>query len=225
MLIISGHDLILRELQAFLSPQFEVRTQLVKRGVLELCGLSIPKNRVCIVDGNGPPNMVEAFVSTVITTNPNARVIVLLEELSDVISFSLLRAGVRGLMAYSLLRSQLHPALEMVAHGGYWIPRDLLARFVELVRRQRPARCVSNLLMSRREREVLTRLMENLSNKEIASQLNISERTVKFHVSNLLAKFGVQRRADLIVLMYQDNSQLHEPQGPSQLKTATADGA
>jgi DNA-binding CsgD family transcriptional regulator len=33
--------------------------------------------------------------------------------------------------------------------------------------------------------------------------MNISERTVKFHVSNLLAKYGVQRRADLILLCYQ----------------------
>jgi len=37
-------------------------------------------------------------------------------------------------------------------------------------------------------------------NKEIAKKLRISERTAKFHVSNLLAKFGVQRRADLILL-------------------------
>lgn len=46
-------------------------------------------------------------------------------------------------------------------------------------------------------------MLENLSNKEIACKLNISERTVKFRVSNLLAKFGVRRRADLILLCYQ----------------------
>src|SRR5205814_9232961 len=46
-------------------------------------------------------------------------------------------------------------------------------------------------------------LLENLSNKEIASKLNIAERTVKFHVSNLLSKFGVRRRADLILLTFQ----------------------
>jgi len=45
-------------------------------------------------------------------------------------------------------------------------------------------------------------LLENLSNKEIAAKLNMSERTAKFHVSNLLAKYGVRRRADLILLTY-----------------------
>ncbi len=61
--------------------------------------------------------------------------------------------------------------------------------------------CEANI--SRREREVLDLLLANLSNKEIAARLFISERTVKFHVSNLLSKFNVQRRADLIVLWMQ----------------------
>jgi DNA-binding NarL/FixJ family response regulator len=47
-------------------------------------------------------------------------------------------------------------------------------------------------------------LLQNLSNKEIANKLNISERTVKFHVSNLLEKHGVRRRADLIVMRFQE---------------------
>jgi DNA-binding NarL/FixJ family response regulator len=61
----------------------------------------------------------------------------------------------------------------------------------------------SSAELSRREQEVLSSLLENLSNKEIGNKLNISERTVKFHVSNLLSKFGVRRRADLILLCYQ----------------------
>jgi DNA-binding CsgD family transcriptional regulator len=59
--------------------------------------------------------------------------------------------------------------------------------------------------ISRREREVLDLLLDNLSNKEIASRLFVAERTVKFHVSHLLSKFKVQRRADLIVLWMQQH--------------------
>jgi len=44
------------------------------------------------------------------------------------------------------------------------------------------------------------------TNKEIANKLHIPERTVKFHVSNLLNKLGVRRRADLILLCYQRRS-------------------
>jgi DNA-binding CsgD family transcriptional regulator len=51
--------------------------------------------------------------------------------------------------------------------------------------------------ISRREQEVLDGVLQSLANKEIASKLNVSERTVKFHVSSLLAKFGVTDRIAL----------------------------
>jgi DNA-binding CsgD family transcriptional regulator len=51
--------------------------------------------------------------------------------------------------------------------------------------------------VSRREQEVLGGILQSLTNKEIAAKLNVSERTVKFHVSSLLAKFGVTDRVAL----------------------------
>jgi DNA-binding CsgD family transcriptional regulator len=51
--------------------------------------------------------------------------------------------------------------------------------------------------VSRREQEVLGCVLQGLANKEIASKLNVAERTVKFHVSSLLAKFGVSDRVAL----------------------------
>jgi DNA-binding CsgD family transcriptional regulator len=68
---------------------------------------------------------------------------------------------------------------------------------------RRPRAAPAGVRMSKREQEVLELLMLNLSNKEIGSKLHMSERTAKFHVSNLLAKYGVQRRADLILLFVQ----------------------
>ena len=52
--------------------------------------------------------------------------------------------------------------------------------------------------LSRREKEVLDGVLENLANKEIASRLSISERTVKFHVSSLFIKFKVRSRMELM---------------------------
>ncbi len=60
-------------------------------------------------------------------------------------------------------------------------------------------RCVpAPVELSRREEEVLSGIMRTLANKEIASALNLSERTVKFHVSSLLAKFRVRGRMELV---------------------------
>jgi DNA-binding CsgD family transcriptional regulator len=56
----------------------------------------------------------------------------------------------------------------------------------------------SQVKLTRREDEVLSGLMNSLANKEIAANLNLSERTVKFHVSSLLAKFRVRGRMELV---------------------------
>jgi DNA-binding CsgD family transcriptional regulator len=56
----------------------------------------------------------------------------------------------------------------------------------------------SQVNLTRREEEVLSGLMHSLANKEIAANLNLSERTVKFHVSSLLAKFQVRGRMELV---------------------------
>lgn len=52
--------------------------------------------------------------------------------------------------------------------------------------------------LTRREEEVLGGLMRSLANKEIAASLNLSERTVKFHVSSLLSKYRVRGRMELV---------------------------
>lgn len=56
----------------------------------------------------------------------------------------------------------------------------------------------SSVKLTRREEEVLGGVMRSLANKEIAATLNLSERTVKFHVSSLLAKFRVRGRMELV---------------------------
>jgi DNA-binding CsgD family transcriptional regulator len=59
--------------------------------------------------------------------------------------------------------------------------------------------CVKNSVkLTRREEEVLDGVLRSLANKEIASELNLSERTVKFHVSSLLSKFKVHSRMELM---------------------------
>jgi len=56
----------------------------------------------------------------------------------------------------------------------------------------------SAVRLTRREEEVLDGILRSLANKEIANELNLSERTVKFHVSSLLAKFKVRGRLELM---------------------------
>jgi DNA-binding NarL/FixJ family response regulator len=148
------------------------------------------------------------FVRLLRLEQRTVHLLVLLPKLEDAIASPLLRLGVKGLLTYEQAASELTRAARQVGAGMYWVPRELLTRFVESilpeVRGCKALDCEAGI--SRRERDVLDLLLANLSNKEIAAKLFISERTVKFHVSNLLGKFGVQRRADLIVLWMQRTS-------------------
>lgn len=72
---------------------------------------------------------------------------------------------------------------------------ELVSRAKELLEEGRSVAGPADL--SPRQREVLHSVICNHANKEIASKLNITVRTVKFHISTLLSKFGVENRAEL----------------------------
>jgi DNA-binding NarL/FixJ family response regulator len=188
----SGYRLILRQLESMLAP--------------DLRRISIPKALLYVVDAQTAQPATAALITNVFEQAPGARVLVVAERFTQGESHSLLRHGAKGLLTYAEAGDQLCRALPQMANGGFWVPRATLAEFVDSIlsnSRARRLKADASTDLSRREREVLDALLENLANKEIASRLNISERTVKFHVSNLLGKFGVRRRADLILLCFQ----------------------
>lgn len=167
--------------------------------------LEAESGTICVIDACFPPATAEALVSDVVTAHPGVRVVVMMESMSAEPAVPLLRRGVKGILTYADAHEQLVPAIRAVAKGGLWVPREVLSTFLDgLLGEPGPAPPAPRLAgLSRREMDVLDSLLRNQSNKEIAARLNISERTVKFHVSNLLTKFSVQRRADLLLLSLQ----------------------
>lgn len=163
--------------------------------------LATEPGSVCVLDACFPLATTEVLVSELMAASLEVRVLVVTEKLVEAVAFPLLRRGVKGILTYELVRAQLLPAITAVARGGIWVPRDILSSFLDGLLTSKPLmRPASNGHgLSPREQDVLEALLENQSNKEIGSRLNISERTVKFHVSNLLSKFSVQRRSDLIL--------------------------
>ena len=179
--------------------------------------LVVPKAAVYVVEAHGERHATEGFLGAILAHYPKARIVVMAEDFTESNSFPLLRQGAKGLLKYSEVGVYLPRALREVASGGFWVPRALLSKFVdstlETARRAHPVPIGTNL--SPREKEVADLLLENLANKEIASRLNVSERTAKFHVSNLLAKYKVQRRADLILLFVQSAARIGVCRRPS----------
>lgn len=192
VLVQSGFQIVTRQLDSMLAP--------------DLRNLELPRASVYVVDAQAARQSTGALLGNILSRYPGARLLVVGEKFKEADSHGLLRQGVKGILNYEEAREQLPRALPLVASGGFWVPRAVLSRFVDSILTSAQGRRLRNdspADLSRREQEVLSGLLENLANKEVADRLHISERTVKFHVSNLLAKFGVRRRADLILLCYQ----------------------
>jgi DNA-binding NarL/FixJ family response regulator len=205
--LFSFHPLLLSEFQRLLSGGDEavVLDQRVEPNQAPDASLTVPRASVYVVEAHSHRQVTEAYVAAILARYPKARLVVIAEKLGEANVFPLLRQGVKGLLKYSEAPEYLPRTLREVAAGGFWVPRTLLSTFVDstLEGLHRPRPAPAGVRMSKRETEVLELLMQNLSNKEIGSKLHMSERTAKFHVSNLLAKYSVQRRADLILLFVQ----------------------
>jgi len=205
--LISPHPLVIGELRsAFPKAGFKITELRVDdRPNLDLASLAVPLAQVYALDGQGGGRAVEKLSLWLLEKQPGAAVLVLESEFGDDVAFPLLKAGVKGMLRYSEVRDQMARAAKALAGGGYWVPRALLAKFVDvLLKGGGGAGTPPPEELSPRERQVMDALLENLANKEIATRLTISERTVKFHVSSILAKYKVQRRADLILRFYQE---------------------
>ncbi len=209
--LLSPHPLVLSEFERVLrNPAFKITSMHLESTLgPDLRRLQVPRAAVYVVDAHVARPAAGALLSNILDNHGEARLIVVAEKFDAAESYSLLQMGAKGLLTYGEAREQLPRALPLVAEGGFWVPRAVLSGFVDSIlggSHSRRLKADTTADLSRREQEVLNSLLENLANKEIGSRLNISERTVKFHVSNLLSKFGVRRRADLILLCYQRRS-------------------
>lgn len=107
------------------------------------------------------------------------------------------QAGAQGYLLKGAPRDELFNAVRVVQAGGSLLQPIVASRLMRRVSEGRAAQDVAELLTGR-ELEVLRLLAQGQQNKEIAAQLVISERTVKFHVSSILGKLGAGNRTEAV---------------------------
>ena len=139
-----------------------------------------------VLDGGIPT--LDRVIADALATSPSARVLVVGDDLAPPRVFALLRRGVKGILTHEAAGLHLASAIDVLAQGRMWVPRETLAAFLDdlLASRREVVVAPGPRNLSRREADVLRALLDNLSNKAIGTRLNISERTVKFHVTSLL---------------------------------------
>lgn len=129
--------------------------------------------------------------------NPDARVIVLTAYDTDERIIEAVQAGARGYMLKGTPRDDLTRAIRVVHEGGSLLQPAIANKLLSNIGRLLTHDDGDHLLTTR-EHEVLELMAKGLRNKEIARQLGISERTVKFHAGIIFQKLGVSSRTEAI---------------------------
>jgi DNA-binding NarL/FixJ family response regulator len=128
-------------------------------------------------------------LDAIATLRATTAVLVLTAYGSDEDLQTALRSGARGYLLKGVSLDELERAIDAVSRGQTYVDARASATLFD----SRPA-------LSNREREVLRLIAGGQSNKEIATELRITERTAKFHVTSILNKLGADNRAQAVAM-------------------------
>ena len=202
--MISHHPLVAKNLVKILLANPRLQPLLAKSPIFDFD--SPPSQVPClfILDAYSLPLEVSKLIRILRVRHTRSQFLALIppESWTNEEILRLLFVGVEGTVKISdNLKEELPAAVETVLAGGVWAPRHVLAEYVRQTNWLRSEQFLSRFSLTSREVQILQLVMRRFSNKEISSALRISERTVKFHLSNIFGKVGVNNRQGLSTAM------------------------
>lgn len=133
---------------------------------------------------------------------PDSRILIMGPPRPMTIQIAALKQGARGYFNDELPLSKLHDALQLILHGEVWVERHVISGLIEelthtptITEHQRQA--LDSL--SPKEMEVAKLVSHGATNKMIAREMNITERTVKAHLTTIFQKMGLPDRLSLAI--------------------------
>ena len=190
VLITDDHGVVRQGLRMFLSldPDIQVVGEASDgREALEMARELVPD--VVLMDLLMPVMDGIAATRAIRSALPEVEVVALTSVLEDLSVTDAIRAGAIGYLLKDTNVEALHRAVRGAAEGRVQLAPEAAARLMREVRAPE-----SPEALTARETEVLELLARGYANKQIASSLYVSEKTVKAHVSAILKKLGVQSR-------------------------------
>jgi DNA-binding NarL/FixJ family response regulator len=181
----------------FDQPAHEGHPQLmpVHGGLDELLGR--PSLSYLVVDLHSLPEYSQTL-EKIRCERPDIRLIVIGPEKDDALVLNAIVAGARAYLDLTAGPEVVRAAIEVVTEGSIWAPRRLLSQLIDRLLKGDEATSASPAPhLTRREGQVLNLIRQARSNREIAAQLDIEERTVKAYVSKLMRKAGTDNRIKL----------------------------
>lgn len=202
IVVADDHPVVLDGLVAILGtqPDFEiVGTAANGREVVERAAALHPD--VLLLDLEMPEMDGVEALKTLRGQGVATRVIVFTAFDTDERILGAVQAGAEGYLLKGAPREELFEAIRVVNGGGSLLQPIVMSKLLRHISQRDDDKGVEPL--SPREREVLQLMARGLQNKEIAAELVISERTVKFHVSSILGKLGAGNRTEAVTMALQ----------------------
>jgi two-component system, NarL family, response regulator LiaR len=193
VLIVDDHAVVREGLRAFLGMLSGIEVVGEAANGAEALRMAERTNPTVILMDMVMPEMdgVEA-IRRLHETRPEVKCIALTSFAGDDTVFPAIRAGAVAYLLKDVSPQELEDAVRAAARGEVRLHPDVMRRLMAGV--SQPAGSAGQETLTAREREVLSCLGRGLSNKEIAAELFISEKTVKTHVSAVLSKLDLADR-------------------------------
>ncbi len=190
VLIVDDHSVVRQGLRMFLTvdPDIEVVGE-AEDGEEALCLADESKPDVVLMDLLMPNMDGITAITHMRRAQPDIEIIALTSVLEDASVVGAVRAGAIGYLLKDTRAGELCQAIKAAAAGQVQLSPPAVARLMREVKLPD-----SPTALTERETEVLRLVGLGFSNKEIARELSIGEKTVKTHVSNILSKLGVLSR-------------------------------
>ena len=200
LMLVDDQSLFREALRTLLSlqPDFEIVAE-AENGERAVALAKVHKPDVILMDLRMPVMGGVEATRRVLAGTPTARVVVLTTFEEDEEIFEALRAGALGYLLKACSADKLCESVRAAAKGTSVLEPSVAARMMAELNRltAKEGKKVSQTLadpLTERELAVLKLLTEGCSNKEIGSRLNITEGTVKNHMTNVLGKLGALDR-------------------------------
>ena len=171
----------------------------VNTGAAVLDALPGARPELLILDNDMPERSGLDVLRTLRSKGDDRPVVLLTSRLNDELAREAVKLSVNGIVIKSTAPRDLLVCLESVVQGRRWIDQEVMQRVMEQAMSPDAPRDPFDAL-SARERAVASLVQRGLLNKEVASELGLTEGTVKVHLHKVFDKLGIRGRTELILL-------------------------
>jgi two-component system, NarL family, response regulator DevR len=198
--LLDDHEVVRRGLRELLEAQGDIEV-VGEAGLAAEAAHRAPALRpdVAILDARLPDGSGIDAAREIRSVDPSIQVLILTSYEDDEALFAAIMAGAAGYVLKQIKGTDLVDAVRRVAEGQSLLDPVVTARVLERIRnpKQEPAQLRA---LTEQERKILDYIAGGLTNRQIAAQMFLAEKTVKNYVSSLLAKLGLERRTQAAVL-------------------------